>query len=205
MPSNPIGVTFIPSADNQAMGPQRGALEGPSGNLGQAFKILNLHLPRVLGQGAPAPEGLLRSRGAEGIAGGGDPYAAVFAALLKAMAGGAGGTLPGGGAGTYGLPNMPRAGAPADAVRHVAEAARRIRRHRNHGAASIEQEITPLPSASIRAGPRRRAADRRRGSGTVAAACRHRSIGVRTSCTDGLYPQGATGERDRELLHRSRR
>jgi hypothetical protein len=110
MPSNPIGVTFIPSADNQAMGPQRGALEGPSGNLGQAFKILNLHLPRVLGQGAPAPEGLLRSQGSAGVAGGGDPYAAVFAALLKAMAGGAGGTLPGGGAGTYGLPNTPRAG-----------------------------------------------------------------------------------------------
>jgi hypothetical protein len=146
MPSNPIGVTFIPSADNQAMGPQRGALEGPSGNLGQAFKILNLHLPRVLGQGAPAPEGLLRSQGSAGVAGGGDPYAAVFAALLKAMAGGAGGTLPGGSAGTYGLPNMPRAGAPADPYGTLPKP--RAGFGEGNPAPPIEQEITTLPSAN---------------------------------------------------------
>ncbi len=93
----PIGISFMPNADNQALGPQQGALNGPGGDLSQAFKILSLRLPRVLGAGALAPPGLLRSPGAAGAPGGLNPHAAVFEALLKALVGGGSpGGFPGG-------------------------------------------------------------------------------------------------------------
>jgi len=86
---NPIGVTFIPSADNAAQGPQRGALEGPGGSdLAQAFKILCLHLPRVLGAQSLAPRRLLTSPGSAALPPGFNPQAAVIQALLQAMGGG---------------------------------------------------------------------------------------------------------------------
>jgi hypothetical protein len=87
--ANPIGITFLPSDENQALGPKRGQLEG---DLGQAFKILSLRLPRVQGARAIAPPNLLASQGSAGVpgqlGGGFNPQAAVFEALLKAMAGG---------------------------------------------------------------------------------------------------------------------
>lgn len=84
-PSNSeIGITFIPSDENQALGPKRGNLEG---DLGQAFKILSLRLPRVQGARAIAPPTLLNSPGSAGVAGGGNPQAAVFLALLHAVMG----------------------------------------------------------------------------------------------------------------------
>ena len=90
--ANPIGVTFIPSADNAAQGPQRGSLEGPGGSdLAQAFKILSLHLPRVLGAQSLAPKRLLTSPGSAALPSGFNPQAAVIQALLQAMAGGSGG------------------------------------------------------------------------------------------------------------------
>ena len=96
MAESPIGVTFIPSAEQAAEGPRRGNLEG---DLGQAFKILSLHLPRVLGARPLAPETLLKAKGASAI-GDVNPYAMVFDALLRSsMGGGAfggGGSVPGG-------------------------------------------------------------------------------------------------------------
>lgn len=80
MATQPIGVTFIPSAEQAAQGPQRGQLEG---DLGQAFKILSLRLPRVLGARAVAPTQLLNGPGSAGAPPGTNPYAAVFDALLR--------------------------------------------------------------------------------------------------------------------------
>lgn len=94
MADSPIGVTFMPSADNQANGPQQGALESGAGSdLAQAFKILSLHLPRVLGARAISSPGLLNGAGSTGVAGGFNPSAAVFDALIRAMTGAA---APGG-------------------------------------------------------------------------------------------------------------
>jgi hypothetical protein len=84
----PIGVTFIPSANNQAEGPRQGQLNGPGGDLADAFKVLSLRLPRVLGAQALAPSRLLTSPGAAGVPGGFNPASAVFQALLDAMSGG---------------------------------------------------------------------------------------------------------------------
>ncbi len=117
---NGIGVTFIPSAQNQQTnGPGQGSREGDlsgggSSDLGTAWKILGLALPKTVSAAAPAPQSLLTGAGAAGLkglgmpgvpampggspvsaggdAGGGggsyDPYSAVFEALLKALSGG---------------------------------------------------------------------------------------------------------------------
>lgn len=94
MNNNQIGVTFMPSAENQADGPRQGGLQG---DVGQALKILSLQLPRVLGARAITPPGLMNGGGGSMGMGGGmnpgfNPHAAVFQALLHAMAqqGGAG-------------------------------------------------------------------------------------------------------------------
>lgn len=123
MAGNDIGVTFIPSEQNQlAQGPRQGASEGdlsgarPS-DLGTAFKILNLKLPSVVSAAAPASSTLLKSPGVSALPGTPpapavatgmpgmrapnaslDPMAAVFAALLRAMQ--FGGAAPVGGGGT---------------------------------------------------------------------------------------------------------
>lgn len=86
--ANPIGISFIPSQDNQNQGPQRSSLEGPGGDLAQAFKVLSLRLPQVLGARSIASRRLLESPGASGVsAGGANPMSAVFEALLRAMSG----------------------------------------------------------------------------------------------------------------------
>lgn len=90
MATNPIGITFLPSDENQALGPQRGQMEG---DLGQAFKILSLRLPRIQGAHAIAPPDLLNAPGASGQPGGMNPQAAIFDALLKAMQGQGGGGM----------------------------------------------------------------------------------------------------------------
>lgn len=103
MAQTPIGITFLPSADAAANGPRQAGIEGQGGSdLTQAFKILSLHLPRVLGAAAIAPKRLLTSPGAAGLAlaGGGsgasmNPYSAVFESLLRQLTGGA--MSPGGG------------------------------------------------------------------------------------------------------------
>lgn len=74
------------------MGPRQGQLEGVPE---QAFKVLSMRLPRVLGARAVSPEGLLNSPGSAGMQG--NPLSAVFEALLKAMAGG-----------QWQVPQMPR-------------------------------------------------------------------------------------------------
>lgn len=85
--AQPIGINFIPS-DEQAMnGPKQGNLEG---DLGQAFKILSLQLPRRPQIGGIAPQALLQSPG------GSNPLAAVFEALLRGMRPPAGSGAPGG-------------------------------------------------------------------------------------------------------------
>lgn len=87
----PIGISFIPSAQNQAQqGPRQAGLEG---DLSQAFKILSLRLPTTVGAASPVPQALLTNPGASGLPSAGpsapyDPMAAVFTALLKSMAGG---------------------------------------------------------------------------------------------------------------------
>lgn len=114
MAGNDIGVTFIPSEANQiAQGQRQGSAEGDlstgrSSDLGQAFKILSLQLPRVVSAAAPTAPDLLTAPGARtsppvarvppagGIPINGqpnvtqpyDPMAAVFAALLRSLQGG---------------------------------------------------------------------------------------------------------------------
>lgn len=96
MADAPIGISFIPSAQNQAQqGPRQAGLEG---DLSQAFKILSLRLPTTVGAASPVPQALLTSPGAAGVtgmpstagtpSGPYDPMAAVFTALLRSMAGG---------------------------------------------------------------------------------------------------------------------
>lgn len=89
MVNQPVGITFMPSADNAAQGPQQAGLEGPGGSdLAQAFKILSLHLPRVLGAQSLAPKRLLNAQGSAALPSGFNPQAAVIQALLQAMSGG---------------------------------------------------------------------------------------------------------------------
>jgi hypothetical protein len=84
----PIGISFLPTAENQAQGPQQGQLEG---DLGSAFRILSLRLPRVLGAKAISSPDLLA--GGTNVSPGSNfnPHAAVFEALLRALAAAAGG------------------------------------------------------------------------------------------------------------------
>lgn len=121
MAGNDIGVTFIPSEQNlAAQGPRQGAAEGDlsagrSSDLGQAFKILSLQLPRVVSAAAPTSPDLLTAPGARttppaarvppsnGIPINGqpnvtqpyDPMAAVFAALLRSLQGGSAASVGG--------------------------------------------------------------------------------------------------------------
>lgn len=98
MADAPIGISFIPTADAAANGPRQAGIEGQGGSdLAQAFKILSLHLPRVLGAAAIAPKRLLNSPGSAGVAsaGGFNPYSAVFQSLLQQLTGGAGMGGPG--------------------------------------------------------------------------------------------------------------
>jgi hypothetical protein len=92
MADSPLGITFMPTADAAANGPKQASIEGQGGNtdLAAAFKILSLHLPRVLGASAIAPKRLLTSGGSSAVAtpAGSSPYAAVFQSLLQSMAGG---------------------------------------------------------------------------------------------------------------------
>lgn len=86
--AGPIGVTFMPSAENQQMGGRQGAMEGGGSDLAQAFKVLSLRLPQVLGARAPAPASLLNGAGSAGVAPGQNSNSAMFQAILKAMLGG---------------------------------------------------------------------------------------------------------------------
>jgi hypothetical protein len=85
----------MPTADAAANGPKQASLEGGTGgsDLAAAFKILSLHLPRVLGAGAIAPSRLLNSPGSAGVAApaGVSPYAQAFQMLLQSMSGAGGG------------------------------------------------------------------------------------------------------------------
>lgn len=100
MANGPIGISFLPSQENAEQGMQRGAMEG---DLGEAFKILSLRMPRVLGARAPTARENLTSPGAGGLSavagqmagasrdgqgGGFNPNAALFEALIAAMMGG---------------------------------------------------------------------------------------------------------------------
>ncbi len=87
----PIGVSFLPTADAAAQGPQQAGLEG---DLGQAFKILALRLPQVVGPRSISPQ--VTGAGSAGLPSGTDPLAAALQALLHAMS--AGTTPPMGGA-----------------------------------------------------------------------------------------------------------
>lgn len=86
----------MPSADAAANGPRQAGIEGQGGSdLTQAFKILSLHLPRVLGASAIAPKRLLAGGGgAAAVAGNLSPYSQVFQALLQSLTGSAPDTSP---------------------------------------------------------------------------------------------------------------
>ncbi len=95
MANQPIGINFIPSADNAAQGPQRASLEGGNSDLAQAWKVLSLNLPRVLGARSLAPKRLLQGGGSAAVQSNADPHAAAFQALIQAMlSGGMGGGTP---------------------------------------------------------------------------------------------------------------
>lgn len=105
MNSNQIGVTFMPSAENQADGPRQGGLQG---DVGQALKILSLQLPRVMGARSITDPSLMRGGGANsGLASPGfNPHAAVFEALLHALSQGGAGMFGGGGSQGVPAPNV---------------------------------------------------------------------------------------------------
>lgn len=143
MAGNDIGVTFIPSqANQQAQGPSQGSLEGDlsrggSSDLGQAFKILSLQLPRVVSPVAPVspdlltpgvgrtapptamkpPAGNVPINGQPNVTqppAAVDPMAAVFAALLRSLSGGSAAPVgTAGGSLTDLLGGMTGAGRPA--------------------------------------------------------------------------------------------
>jgi hypothetical protein len=116
--ADPIGITFMPSQDNQDQGGRNMGLDGPGGaDLSQAIKILSLRLPRVQGAQALAPASLLNGQGA-GNTGGLNPHAAVFEALLRAIlgAGGPGITDPTGRTLDNGSGNIFRPGVPGGSL-----------------------------------------------------------------------------------------
>lgn len=86
MANDGIGITFMPSADPNAQGPQNAGDTGAGGSLSDAFKILSLRLPQTVGPRSLASERLLTARGSTG-ANGFNPHAAVFEALLRALVG----------------------------------------------------------------------------------------------------------------------
>jgi hypothetical protein len=118
MANSQIGISFMPSAENSELGPQRGAAENPSSDLAQAFKILSLHLPRNLSPHAIASQSLLGGQGSAGVgAPGVNPFSQAFEAMIRAMLGQQGGYLPpggpiGGGGATpsYTMPGSPMPG-----------------------------------------------------------------------------------------------
>ena len=79
---NPIGISFMPTAQAQEAGPSNAAANT---DLAQAFKILSLRLPRILGPGAISPLGNAPGSSAPAFSGL-NPYAAVFQALLQSLA-----------------------------------------------------------------------------------------------------------------------
>lgn len=106
MANAPIGINFMPTQDAADMGQQRGNMEG---DLGEAIKILSLRAPRVLGARAPTPGGNMSGGGSSplaglagnintgGQAGGFNPNAALFQALISALMGSGGVDKPTGG------------------------------------------------------------------------------------------------------------
>lgn len=83
----PIGISFLPGADNAGENQSTAANAlAPTTDLAQAYKILSLRLPTVVGA-APTSARLLNGAGASGLGnlpGGLNPYAALFQALIKA-------------------------------------------------------------------------------------------------------------------------
>lgn len=78
----PIGINFLPSDEQAANGPRQGNMEG---DLGAAYKILSLQLPRRPSIGGIAPQALLDAPGSQGLPSGMNPLAAVFEALLRGL------------------------------------------------------------------------------------------------------------------------
>lgn len=94
--ANQIGIKFLPSEDQALDGKRQGSLAGVPE---QAFKILSLRLPKILGARAIAPQGLLESRGSAGMP---NPLSAIFESLLRVHRGGSMG-----GGGPMGAPMGP--------------------------------------------------------------------------------------------------
>jgi hypothetical protein len=88
-----IGITFIPSAQGQSQTSPAGPQNANNSDLAQAYKILSLRLPQILGTQAISP--LAGSPGSNTDAlKAYNPYAAVFSALLQSIGGGLGGGAP---------------------------------------------------------------------------------------------------------------
>jgi hypothetical protein len=103
MANQSLGISFFPSDENAAQGPQRAQVEGAGGSdLDAAFRVLNLHLPKFLGARSLAPKRLLNSPGSAGVPGAFNPHAAVFEALLNVMNGGGSGAYGGSLSSAYG-------------------------------------------------------------------------------------------------------
>lgn len=108
MPS-PIGVSFLPSQDNQQQGSRQGQLEG---DIGEALKIIGLRLPSVVGARSITPASNLSGGGSgavDSLSGVTNPNAAAFEALIRALLGHGSRSSGGGvGGGVQGLaPNIP--------------------------------------------------------------------------------------------------
>lgn len=79
MDNTGLGISFAPTAQNAQDSQRSGALDG----IPQAIRILSLHMPRILGARALAPDALMNAPGGNGM----DPYlSALFQTLSKTMA-----------------------------------------------------------------------------------------------------------------------
>jgi hypothetical protein len=88
-----IGISFIPSAQGLSASQPANPQGGANTDLAQAYKILSLRLPQIMGSSAISP--LVGSPGSNTNAlKGTNPYTAVFQALLQSMGGGLGGGAP---------------------------------------------------------------------------------------------------------------
>lgn len=101
MPGAPIGVTFVPSQENAAEAPRQGQL---TGNIQDAYRLLTLRLPRLLGAKAITPGSNLTAPGASGLpssatfggqTGPVSPDAAILRAIFMSMLGDGGGDMGG--------------------------------------------------------------------------------------------------------------
>lgn len=85
MPQDPLGISFAPDSGSQQNSQKPTPVQ-------QAIQTLSLRIPRVVGAGSLAPQGLLTAPGGGGLSG--NPNAAAFLEELRRRLFGGGGQFP---------------------------------------------------------------------------------------------------------------